>query len=186
MSVSSAGRGLRAGVCTSTTRPSNPYEGQMVYETDTDRTLFWNGSAWYPTWNVAWGVVSTTAGGTSGKGYRTQVNSQTISIGATADLTGSAMTFIAVPGRIYRYTVNGYAESTSVDGVCRIDIRDGADVLNRTHMNMSNPLGAGMLFAGAIITGSGSKTIKAVCRSELGDTVLGAYGWYALEDIGPA
>jgi hypothetical protein len=45
----SAGQGIgsiKAGVCTSSTRPSNPYEGQMIYETDTDRVLFWNGSAW--------------------------------------------------------------------------------------------------------------------------------------------
>jgi hypothetical protein len=36
----------RPGVCTSSTRPSSPYEGQYIYETDTDKTLFWNGSAW--------------------------------------------------------------------------------------------------------------------------------------------
>jgi hypothetical protein len=36
------------GVCTSSTRPVSPYEGQVIYETDTDRTLIWNGSSWYP------------------------------------------------------------------------------------------------------------------------------------------
>jgi hypothetical protein len=36
----------RPGVCTSTTRPASPYEGQVIYETDTDRTLVWNASAW--------------------------------------------------------------------------------------------------------------------------------------------
>lgn len=36
----------QAGVCTSSTRPASPYEGQMIYETDTDRTLVWDGSAW--------------------------------------------------------------------------------------------------------------------------------------------
>jgi hypothetical protein len=36
------------GVCTSSTRPISPYEGQVIYETDTDRTLLWNGSSWYP------------------------------------------------------------------------------------------------------------------------------------------
>ena len=38
--------GLRSGVCTSTTRPAAPYEGQMIYETDTDMVALWNGSAW--------------------------------------------------------------------------------------------------------------------------------------------
>ena len=44
----------KPGVCTSATRPATPYEGQMIYETDTDRVLVWNGSAWVlssdPTW----------------------------------------------------------------------------------------------------------------------------------------
>ena len=46
MAISNNSTGLRTGVCTSTTRPTAPYEGQMIYETDTDKTLFWNGSAW--------------------------------------------------------------------------------------------------------------------------------------------
>lgn len=36
----------QAGVCTSSTRPASPYEGQMIYETDTDMVALWNGSAW--------------------------------------------------------------------------------------------------------------------------------------------
>lgn len=38
--------GLTPGVCTSSTRPSAPFEGQMIYETDTDMLALWNGSAW--------------------------------------------------------------------------------------------------------------------------------------------
>lgn len=33
-------------ICTSTTRPASPFEGQTIYETDNDRQLVWNGSAW--------------------------------------------------------------------------------------------------------------------------------------------
>ena len=36
----------KPGVCTSATRPSSPFDGQVIYETDTDRTLVWNNSAW--------------------------------------------------------------------------------------------------------------------------------------------
>lgn len=32
--------------CTSTTRPSTPYAGQTVFETDTQLFAFWTGSAW--------------------------------------------------------------------------------------------------------------------------------------------
>ena len=36
----------KPGVCTSTTRPASPYEGQMIYETDTDLMLIWTGTVW--------------------------------------------------------------------------------------------------------------------------------------------
>lgn len=37
---------MQPGVCTSTTRPGSPYDGQVIYETDTDKTLVWNGTGW--------------------------------------------------------------------------------------------------------------------------------------------
>lgn len=46
MAINNLGTGLRPGVVTSTTRPTNPYEGQVIYETDTDKVLVWNNSAW--------------------------------------------------------------------------------------------------------------------------------------------
>ena len=46
MAISNNSTGLRPGVCTSTTRPTAPYEGQHIYETDTDFEYVWNGSAW--------------------------------------------------------------------------------------------------------------------------------------------
>jgi len=36
----------QAGVCTSTTRPATPYQGQVIYETNTNRLYVWNGSSW--------------------------------------------------------------------------------------------------------------------------------------------
>lgn len=48
MPISSNETGLRTGVCTSTTRPTTPYNGQVIYETDTGLTQVWNGSAWKP------------------------------------------------------------------------------------------------------------------------------------------
>ena len=37
---------VKPGVCTSATRPASPYDGQVIYETDTNRTLAFNGSTW--------------------------------------------------------------------------------------------------------------------------------------------
>lgn len=33
-------------VCTSGTRPASPVEGMVIHETDTDKTLFYNGASW--------------------------------------------------------------------------------------------------------------------------------------------
>ena len=40
--------GYHVIVCTSTTRPASPVDGQHIYETDTDKTLSWDGTAWNP------------------------------------------------------------------------------------------------------------------------------------------
>jgi hypothetical protein len=37
---------IAPGVCTSSTRPASPFEGQVIYETNTKQTLVWQGTAW--------------------------------------------------------------------------------------------------------------------------------------------
>jgi hypothetical protein len=47
-------------ICTSTTRPSSPFEGMEIYETDTDQTLIYNGSVWVLTMRIgAWDTSHT-------------------------------------------------------------------------------------------------------------------------------
>ena len=64
MPISNLGNGLRTGVCTSTNRPTTPYEGQVIYETDTDLSYIYNGSSWQQ-------VSGGTAVGNSGLVYVT-------------------------------------------------------------------------------------------------------------------
>jgi len=47
-------------VCTSTTRPSTPFEGQVIRETDTNKELTYSGSAWVQT--NSWGTTSGVTG----------------------------------------------------------------------------------------------------------------------------
>jgi len=47
-------------VCTSTTRPSTPFEGQVIRETDTNKELTYSGSAWVQT--NTWGTTSGVTG----------------------------------------------------------------------------------------------------------------------------
>jgi len=49
-------------ICTSSTRPSTPVEGQVIYETDTDRELIYHGAAWVVIY--AKGTYTPSAGGT--------------------------------------------------------------------------------------------------------------------------
>lgn len=93
-SVLGASSVIKPGVCTSTTRPSVPYTGQLIYETDTASVASWNGSAWVYTHSS--GLVL--------------VKSQTI---------GSAVSSVAVTGAFstdydnYMITVSGGVASTT-------------------------------------------------------------------------
>jgi hypothetical protein len=79
MTVSSSASSFRPGVCLSTNRPVSPYEGQSIYETDTDRTLVWNGLSWITPNRGSWELVVPTSvsGGTILGDGSIQVNSST-------------------------------------------------------------------------------------------------------------
>lgn len=64
-SVLGASSVIKPGVCTSTTRPTVPYEGQLIYETDTDRVASYNGSAWVYTATSGLVLVKTQTIGTA-------------------------------------------------------------------------------------------------------------------------
>lgn len=48
MTISATTQGLRMGVATSTSRPTVPFDGQVISETDTDSLSVYKGSAWAP------------------------------------------------------------------------------------------------------------------------------------------
>ena len=76
VSAAQGSAGLKQGVCTSTTRPSNPFEGQMIYETDTDLTYIYGGSSWQQ-------VSGGSAVGNSGLVYITGATIAALSTSAT-------------------------------------------------------------------------------------------------------
>jgi hypothetical protein len=89
MGISNVSNGLRSGVCTSTTRPATPYEGQMIYETDTDKMLVWTGSAW----------LYTTPPQTTEPGAWTTFT-PTFKFGTTAAATSSIYGFYTIIGKL--------------------------------------------------------------------------------------
>jgi hypothetical protein len=98
---------LGAKVCTSTTRPSSPYQGQTIYETDTRLLRFWDGSAWQIKSLIgAWytytptiydGDVTVTSGVSAVEGTYTRIGQTVIARGfatlanATANGTGVSL-----------------------------------------------------------------------------------------------
>jgi hypothetical protein len=88
---------VKAGVCTSTTRPSNPYEGQMIYETDTDLLRIWDGASWVETVSMLTKAPRGVMAYASSTTATTATSTQTVATGMTA-------TFTAVANRYYKIT----------------------------------------------------------------------------------
>jgi len=97
MAISSNGvAGLKTGVCTSTTRPSGPYEGQMIYETDTDKVLVWDGSTWTPSTGMLPNIVEATSA-TATTTSSTSYVATTLSVTINKSHTDSAIWVVASP-----------------------------------------------------------------------------------------
>ena len=115
MAISNNSTGLRPGVCTSTTRPTAPYEGQMIYETDTDMVAIWNGSAWRyisattPTNGTVLQVVTATTASPTQSTSATHADT-TLTVTITPKSTTSKI-FVMTNQSVYN---SGAANSTSV------------------------------------------------------------------------
>ena len=191
MAISNNSTGLRPGVCTSTTRPTAPYEGQMIYETDTDKVLVWNGTAWYPNWNMPWGIVDATAGGTSGKGYFKSSSNFSITTTET-DVTGATVTFNAVSTRLYRATFSAFYQQSDAVSRLILTIQDASNnYFSSTQQVMPNNSQYGnitfvYLFSG--VSGSITRKVRALVTAGTG-TMFGsstASSSFTIEYIGPA
>jgi len=99
MAISNNSTGLRPGVCTSSTRPTAPYEGQMIYETNTDLSYVYGGSAWQQ-------IAGGTAVGNSGLVY---ITSLTVSGASTASINNC----FSSTYENYQITITGYNPSTA-------------------------------------------------------------------------
>ena len=88
-------------ICTSSTRPASPFEGQTIYETDTDFTYTYNGSTW-------------TLTGTLGSGFVTA--SSTTAQGPASTLTYVHATITVTPGVWIVNSAMSVFNATTSDG----------------------------------------------------------------------
>lgn len=96
-------------ICTSTTRPNNPYIGQHIHETDTKNGFFWDGTVWRqiywgPDYNVGRGSQSGSSW--SGQYYLTRTGPKTGIFTATIYRTSANFTL--------NYDATGTATSTGL------------------------------------------------------------------------
>lgn len=95
MTISTNGTGVRPGVVTSTTRPSSPYEGMMIYETDTKQVMVWSGSSWIETASLL---------GKAPRGVVALSRITTTTSFLNSETNRASVTFTAVANRNYRVT----------------------------------------------------------------------------------
>lgn len=159
-------------------RPSSPYEGQMVYQQDTDAVLVWNGSAWYPNWNQAWGSVSLT----------TRTSNITIG-GGTVILTAPA--FNGIAGRLYKIThYQSVAYNTGAGYTIMQIINNNATVINESFMPnraANEPSAFAQFYIGTMPTTSNVITVKGTSTNLTPtNNSVAAPCYLLIEDIGPA
>jgi hypothetical protein len=171
---------LQPGVCTSSTRPTNPYTGQTIYETDTDKVLVYDGG-WIPPKNVAQGAVA-----------YAQVTANQGSITTITDVTGLSVTWTAEAARRYKVTAHSMILSSVNDDICQLWITDSSNVAKTWAAVASRNTGFGVtLVATYLINGiSGSQTYKVRAQRQSGTgtitTVAAATApaYILVEDIG--
>jgi len=114
---------IKPTVVTSTSRPATPYIGQMIFEADTGKVLWYYGSTlgWQYNWWLAWGEVANMS-----------INAANFTTTSTTyvDVTGlsNASLFTAINGRRYLTTINaflGYSGSTGATINTAIKKADG-------------------------------------------------------------
>ena len=88
MTISATTRGLRPGVCTSTNRPAVPFDGMLIYETDTNRVAVYDTNAWvYKTPDTTVGSVLQVVSATKTDTFTTTSTSYTDITGLSVSIT---------------------------------------------------------------------------------------------------
>ena len=136
------------------------------------------------------GIVTTTSGGTNGRGYSALASSVT-SAGTTVDVL--SMTFNATAGRLYRASALLYIDTSVNSARYEIRFTDASNTTLKYIADQTNGTWArAEKSVSHIFTASGSTTIKLRIGSVDGNmTVYGisspdAQVKFYIEDIGPA
>ncbi len=171
---------IKPGVIDNTAaRPASPYEGQVIYQKDTDELLAYNGSSWTRPWNMPWGVVANTIGTTN-----------TITSGI---LTPLNTTFTAVANRTYKISaIHPTIAGTLGDRLILSFRANGTIVQRYADYQMSTNIAAYFHLSGFYVSTftAGSVAITIDWNKQTGNIAPNATAnekhQLVIEDIGPA
>lgn len=162
-------------ICTSSTRPSAPFEGQTIYETDTKKKLTYNGTTWYSE-GLQFEASTTTA----------------TTFGARQDVTGmtTGSSFTAVSGRRYKATYYCSQLAGQAGERANVSLVVGASTVQNVYSSLSQ-YGVAVCMVGTF-TASGVTTVKVTAARDVGTNTPTLYAdttspmKLIIEDIGPA
>jgi hypothetical protein len=168
-------------IVTSTTRPSDPYEGQFIFETDTNKLYGYGGVDWAPR----------DAGGQLGFAENRTVTDQVITAGAL--LTGLSVPVTVGTGRRIKVTLKTNVFSNVAEDSAQYSIRmDGVDVDQYKVNRLSGTSEQGVYFAIVHSPSAGAHTYTAFGIRNTGSGIItnrsqGLQSTHLLvEDIGAA
>ena len=162
-------------------RPASPFEGQAIYQKDTDEVLYYNGTSWAKPWNMPWGQV--------GYAKRTSNFSLTSTSTAVTDLT---ITWTATTGRIYKITSLLYFQVTAGTGTVFSSLftSGGTRVAEcGTYATATSYPSISLVAYETGLSGSQTRRIQANFLGITSASVLADSSYpssFIIEDIGPA
>jgi len=170
---------VRPGVCTSSTRPASPFEGQTIYETDTDLIRSYNGTSWFtvgPTTQAISAIdqaLVTTNQTTTSTSY-----TDLATAGPTVTLT-TGTSALCIWGARYDDDTNAGADgymSVAVSGASTVSASDSYAAYGFQGFGGNNqlPLSFSYKFTGLT---AGSNTFTAKYRRSGGTAAGFAYRW---------
>ena len=180
MTISATSKGLKPGVCTSSNRPTNPFDGMMIYETDTNFVRIWNGTAW-----KTLSYSDYTSGSVIQVQSTTKTDTQTLATATYTDITGLSVSITptATSSKVLvSANVTAYAQTSASQGFIRL-VRDstaigvgtaaGSRVQATAPVSFTNTyhsLSTGLSFLDSPSTTSAT-TYKLQIRDEAGSSV---------------
>jgi hypothetical protein len=123
---------VRPGVCTSSTRPASPFDGQVISETDTDQLKVYNGTSWIGVGGLVPMVPTSVAVG-SGTGTANALGQVTFSGASSVSLNGVFTSAYRNYKMVCQYTV-----STSTDTRLRLRAAGSDNSTASSYVTQSN------------------------------------------------